>query len=109
MTLEGIEGFSAIEIEGIVFIDYRGTDDCSTIAIGTDKARFFPIGMRGAFKVAYSPANEFKPYLNQRGREYYGLLLADPSGREAWDRVELYSYPMFVCTLPETLLRARKS
>ncbi|SMD10051.1 Phage major capsid protein E [Fulvimarina manganoxydans] len=109
VTLEGIEGFSAIEIEGIVFIDYRGTDDGSTIAIGTDKARFFPIGMRGAFKVAYSPANEFKPYLNQRGREYYGLLLADPSGREAWDRVELYSYPMFVCTLPETLLRARKS
>ncbi|BDA84975.1 hypothetical protein Sa4125_25170 [Aureimonas sp. SA4125] len=106
-TLEGIEGFSAIDFEGITFINYRGTDDGSTIAIATDKARFFPVGMRGAFKVGFSPANEFKPYLNQRAREYYGLILADTSGREAWDRVEIYSYPLFIATRPEMLLRGK--
>ncbi|GGF56667.1 minor capsid protein E [Azorhizobium oxalatiphilum] len=105
--LENIEGYSAIEIENITFINYRGTDDGSTIAIGSDKVRFFPIGARGAFKVGFAPANEFKPYLNQRGREFYGLLLADTSGREAWDRVELYSYPLFIATRPEMLLRGR--
>ncbi|TFF20813.1 major capsid protein [Jiella endophytica] len=106
-SLENLEGFSTIEIEGITFINYRGTDDGSTIAIGTDKARFFPIGMRGAFKVGYAPAQEFKPYLNQRGREYYGLMLEDKSGRDAWDRVEIYSYPLFIATRPEMLLRAK--
>lgn len=106
-TLEGIEGFSAIDFEDITFINFRGTDDGSTIEIATDKARFFPIGMRGAFKVGFSPANEFKPYLNQRAREYYGMILADTSGRDAWDRVEIYSYPLFICTRVEMLQSGR--
>ncbi|MBP2147935.1 major capsid protein [Xanthobacter flavus] len=106
-TIENIEGYSSIEIEGIVFINYRGTDDGARLAIGSTKARFFPIGARGAFQVGFGPANEFKPYLNQAGREYYGLLLADTSGRDAWDRTEIYSYPLFICTRPEMLLRAK--
>lgn len=104
-AMENVEGYSSITIEGVTFIDYRGTDDGSSIAIGSDKARFFPIGVRGAFKAGFSPANEFRPYLNQRARRYYGLILADPSGRDAWDRVEIYSYPLFVATRPEMLLR----
>ena len=106
--LENIEGYSAIEIEGITFINYRGTDDGSTLAIATTKARFFPIGARGAFKVGFGPANEFKPYLNRRAEEYVGLVLADTSGRESWDRVELYSYPIMIATRPEMLLRAKQ-
>lgn len=107
--LENIEGYSAIEIEGITFINYRGTDDGSTIAIGSNKAKFFPVGARGAFKAGFAPANEFKPYLNQRAREYYGLILADTSGRDAWDRVEIYSYPLFICTRPEMIRAAKAS
>ena len=107
-VLENIEGYSSIEIEGITFINYRGTDDGTTIAIGDTKVRFFPIGARGAFKVGYAPASEFKPYVNQRGREYYGLMLEDKSGRDEWDRVELYSYPLFVCTRPGMLLRGKQ-
>ena len=104
--LENIEAYSAIEIEGIAFINHRGTDDDSTIAIDTDKVRFFPVGAPGAFQAGYAPCNEFKPYLNRRGREYYGMLLEDKSGREAWDRVEIYSYPIFICTRPEMLQSA---
>lgn len=106
-VLENVEGYSSIEIEGITFINYQGTDDGSTIAIDSTKARFFPIGARGAFKVGYAPASEFKPYVNQRGREYYGLILEDKSGRDEWDRVEIYSYPLFICTRPEMLLRGK--
>jgi len=107
--LENIEGYSAIVVEGITFINYQGTDDGTTITVGTDKARFFPIGARGAFKVGWAPASEFKPYVNQRGREIYGMLLEDKSGREEWDRAEQYSYPLFICTRPEMLQRARSS
>ena len=107
-VLENIEGFSSIEIEGITFINYQGTDDGTTIAIGSQKARFFPIGARGAFKVGWAPASEFKPYLNQRGQAIVGLVLEDKSGRDEWDRVELYSYPLFACTRPEMLLRAKQ-
>lgn len=109
VSLEGIEGYSSLEIEGITFINYRGTDDGSRLAIGTDKVRFFPIGARGAFKVGWGPANEFKPYLNRRGQEKYGLILADTSGRDAWDRVEIYSYPLFICTRPAMLLRGKRA
>ncbi len=106
-TLENIAGYSSIEIEDIVFINYRGTNDGTTISIGSEKARFFPMNARGAFKVGWAPASEFKPYVNQRGREYYGLILEDKSGRDEWDRVEIYSYPLFVCTRPEMLLRGK--
>lgn len=106
-ALENIEGYSAITIEGITFINYQGTDDGSTIAVGTDKAKFFPIGARGAFQVGFGPA-EFFPYVNQRGQEKYGMIITDKD-RDAWRRVELYSYPLFICTRPEMLLRARRA
>lgn len=109
VSLEGIEGFSAIEIENITFINYRGTDDESTISIGPQKAKFFPIGARGVFKVGYAPAQEFKPYLNRRAQEFYGMVLSDQSGRDAWDRVEVYSYPLFICTRPAMLQRGKAS
>lgn len=106
-SLENIDGYSSIEIEGVTFINFRGTDDGSTISIASDNVRFFPRGIRGLFKAAFSPANEFTPYLNQRGRESYGLLLKDTSGRDAWDRIEIYSYPAFVCTRPELLFKGK--
>ncbi len=105
--LEDIEGYSAIEIEGITFINYRGTDDGTTLAIDTNKAKFFPVGANGAFQVGWAPA-EFFPYVNQRGQEKYGMIVADKD-RDAWRRPELYSYPLFICTRPEMLLRAKKS
>ena len=93
------------EIDGTDIV-YKNHYDIG-VAVGTDKVQFFPVGARGAFKVGWAPADEFKPFLGQRGREYVGMVLADPSGREAWDRVELYSYPLFIATRPEMLLRAR--
>lgn len=106
-VLEDIEGYSAIVIEGILFINYRGTDDDTAISIGTTKARFFPIGARNAFQVGWAPASEFKPYLNKRGQDIVGLLLEDKSGRDEWDRIEMYSYPLFICTRPEMLLSGK--
>lgn len=109
-SLEGIEGYSSIEIEGITFINYRGADAGSDadgkIAIGSDNARFFPVGARGAFQMGYGPAVEFKEFIGQRGQPHYPMIF-DDKDRGAWDRVELYSYPLPICTRPAMLQRAR--
>lgn len=105
--LEDIEGFDAITFEGVTLINYRGTDDGTTMAIDTNKVKFFPVGARGAFQVGWAPA-EFFPYVNQRGREKYMLILKDLH-RDAWRRPELYSYPLFICTRPEMLLRGKRT
>jgi hypothetical protein len=102
--LENIEGYSAVEFEGILHVNYRGTDDGSTLSIPSNEGRLFPRGP-GFFKAAYAPASEFKPYVNQQARERYTMLLEDVSGRDEWDRVEIYSYPLMICTMPELLQR----
>lgn len=102
--LENIDGYSSYEVENVTLINYRGTDDGSTIALGAGKARFFPVNARGAFQVGWAPASEFKAYYNQKGRELYGIIEPDPSQKGEWDRVEYYSYPLFICTRPEMLI-----
>lgn len=99
--------FESFPFGGIVFHNFRGTDDDATIAIAPDKAKFFPVGARGVFQTAWSPA-EFMEFVNTPGRDLYALTIPDRD-RNAWVRVELYSYPLFICTRPEMLLRAKRA
>ena len=91
----------------INWINYRGTDDNSTVAIGTDKAKFFPVGARGMFEIAYAPA-EFMPFVNGRGQERYAMILPELQ-RQAYADVEVYSYLLPYCTRPEALYRAKRT
>ena len=91
----------------ITWVNYRGTDDNSTVAIGTDKVKFFPRGARGVFEIAYAPA-EFMNWVNTRGQERYVLTIPDRD-RDAFVRVEEYSYPLPYCTRPEMLLRGKRT
>lgn len=93
---------------GIDWINYRGTDDGSTVAIGTDKAKFFPVNARGLFEVAYAPA-EFLEYVNTRGMERYSMIVPDPTVRQAYVDVEAYSYLIPYCTRPEVLFRGKRT
>lgn len=99
--------FGTFRYAGVDWINYRGTDDGSTVAINTNTAKFFPANAPGVFKVAWAPA-EFLPVVNQPGVPLRPLTLPDPSGREAFVDIELYSYPLFVCTRPLTLRRAKR-
>jgi len=92
---------------GITFHNYRGTDDASTVAIAAGKAKFFPVGAPGVFKVALSPA-EFFDYVNTPGLDLYAMTIPDRE-RNAWVKVEVYSYPLFICTRPEMLQRAKRA
>lgn len=96
--------FESFYFGGITFHNYRGTDDNSTVAVPTNQAKFFPVGAKDVFKKAMAPA-EFGPYVNTRGQDTYAINIVDKD-RQAWTKGELYSYPLYLCTLPEVLRKA---
>lgn len=104
-SLRDATAFSTFRYAGVDWINYRGTDDNSTVAIAADEAKFFPANAPGVFEVAWAPA-EFMDAVNRPGVPVTPLVLPDPSGRDAFVDVEVYSYPLFICKRPLTLRRA---
>ena len=106
--LEGLFGrMQRIEYGGIIFVKYWGTDDDTTVAVGTDKCKFFPMNAPGVFEVAYSPA-EFFDFVNTPGQDVYAMIVRDLQ-RNDWGRPEIYSYPLHYCTRPGMLFRAKRT
>lgn len=70
-------------------------------SIPSDEVRFYPVGANEAFQKLLGPA-EFDPFINQPGREVYGMNIPDRD-RGAWLRTEQYQYPLFMCLRPEML------
>ncbi len=99
--------FSTFTYGDITWVNYRGTDDNSKVAVPTDKCKFFPANAPGAFVQAFSPA-EFLPFVNTPGQDVYAIVVEDKD-RQAWVRPEIYSYPLFMCTRPGMLLRAKRT
>lgn len=108
--------FAAFECGGIVFVNYRGVDSFNAgaapgskdaLGIAPIKCRFFPVGAPGVFQQAFAPAESFD-YANTIGRKLYAMLIRDEK-RNFWVRPEVYSYPLFICTRPEMLLRAKEA
>ena len=84
----------------INFINYRGTDDNSTVAVPTTKCKFFPVGS-GIFRWAMSPGESFE-FVNTPGQLVYSRIVLDRD-RNTYADVEEYSYPLPVCTMPQAL------
>lgn len=99
--------FEQFKYGGITFINYRGTDDNSKVAVGTDVVKFIPVNVPGLFEVAWSPA-ETLDFVNTPGKPLYALMVKDLA-RNAFQRVELYSYCLHYCTRPAGLLRGKKT
>ncbi|MDX3929218.1 MAG: major capsid protein [Shinella sp.] len=99
--------FETFYFGGITWHNYRGTDDNSTVAVPVDQAKFFPVGAKDVFKKAMAPA-EFGPFVNTRGQDTYALNIVDKD-RQAWAKGELYSYPLYLVTLPEVLRRGTRT
>lgn len=98
--------FEAFPWGGVTWINYRGTDDGTTVAIAADKVKFFLKDAPGVFQVAYSPA-EFFDFVNTPGQPIYPMIIPDKD-RNAYVDIEVYSYPLHICTRPETLLRGKR-
>ena len=91
----------------IRWINYRGTDDGSKVAVPTDEAKFYPVNAPGAFIMAYSPG-EFFDTINLPGQDVYSMVLPDLQ-RNAFVDVEVYSYPLPIATRPKMLQRAKRT
>lgn len=103
-ALRETSAFESFRFGNITFHNYRGTDDNSTVAIATNEAKFFPVGARDLFKVAYSPL-ESLDFVNTPGRKRYMMNVPDRD-RQMWTKGELYSYPLYICQQPRVLQRA---
>ena len=97
--------FDAFTFGGITWHNYRGTDDNSTVAIGEDEAKFFPLGATDVFKKFATPADEFMPFVNTKGQDVYAMNIEDKD-RQAWVKGEMYSYPLYMCMKPQVLRSA---
>lgn len=97
------DAFGEFSFGGITAINYRGTDDNSTVAVGSTKARFFLRGVPGLFEIAFAPAETFG-FANTLGQEMYARTVVDDK-RDEWVDIEVMSYPLAMCSRPETLLR----
>jgi hypothetical protein len=101
----GIEPWTEFEWEGIIWVNYRGTDDNSTIAIAADKVKFVPAGIPGLFQEVLAPYEGFGAG-NTPGLPLYVLTIPDRD-RDQWVSVETYSYPMYMATRPAVLFSGR--
>lgn len=109
MQLRTGTAWSRFSYGDITFINYRSTDDggaTPTVGIPTTKAKFFPVGA-DIFQWAMSPGESFD-FVNTMGRDEYAMIVPD-SDRNMFVDVELYSYPLPVCTMPQALYRARNT
>lgn len=88
---------------GAKWINYRGTDDGSTVAIPTKEARFFMQGVPGLFSMFFAPADTFET-VSTLGLPYY--LLNNPERQTSKRAVfELQSNPLPMCLRPASLIR----
>lgn len=92
---------------GIAWENYRGTDDGATVGIPTDKAKFFPVNAPGAFLEVFSPGERFE-HIGQLGERIYPMIVPDRD-RDMWADIEVYNYPLHICTRPQMLQRAKRT
>lgn len=98
--------FQSVEAWGVTWVNYRGTDDNSKVAIGVDKVKFIPVGVRNLFQEAFAPAPTFG-FVNTMGQEWYSRIVVDRD-REEWADIEIESHRLPICTRPEALLQGNK-
>ncbi len=104
-VVNGGGAFGTVTYGNITFENYRGTDDGSTVAIGADKVKFFPVNAPGAFLEVFSPGEQFE-HIGQMGQRLYPMIVRDMQ-RDQYVDLEAYSYPLHVCTRPAMLQSGR--
>lgn len=95
--------FASIEAFGITWVNYRGTDDIAMVGVATNECRFILRNVPNLFKVAWSPMENFQ-FANTLGQPIYSMIVRDRD-RDMWASPEIYSYPLYICTVPEVLQR----
>jgi hypothetical protein len=98
--------FESFRFGDVLWVNYRGTDDNSAIAVATDKVKFVPKAA-GLFQTAWSPGESFED-VGGLGRPITPRIVPDPTTRQEYVDIEVTSYPLMICTRPEILYRGRR-
>lgn len=99
--------FTEFTFGGVTWVNYRGSDDNTTVAIGATAARFYPEGIPGLFQMAMAPMDSFDT-VNTLGRQFYSRIVTDDK-RNEWVQLDLEGNWLAICTRPEVLLRGTYS
>lgn len=102
--VRGNLAFESFPFGGVMYHNYRGTDDNETVAVAPEAAKFFPVGSPGTFQHVASPAPTADA-VNTPGEQLYTRIILDEK-RQEYVEVETHCYPLFVCTRPQMLQRA---
>lgn len=96
------KAWTSFKYGNIMWHNYRSTDDNSTVAVPQNTCKFFPVGA-GIFQRALAPAEKFE-FVNTLGQAEYSWIVPDLE-RDTYADIEMYSYPLYVCTMPQALQR----
>lgn len=102
---EAVGPWESFPFGRITWHNYRGTDDGSKVAVPVGKCKFFPVGAADVFQRVNTPGEWFD-VVNTPGQQFYGITVPDRD-RNMWVDVEVYSYPLYICTRPGVLARAK--
>ena len=98
---------NVFEFGGIFFENYQGTDDNSTVAIATDKVRFFWADAPGLYAEHYAPA-DFLETVNTMGLPRYAKLAPDLRFNQFVD-LHTQQNPLPLCLRPKTLMKGKRA
>ncbi len=99
--------YSAFPFGGINWVNYRSTDDTSTVTIPSNYAQIVPANA-GIFQFYYAPADERFDFINTPGQEAYSWVVLDPQ-RQMFADVEMYSYPLPICMQPSAIYPIKRA
>lgn len=102
---EGFQIWEFFDYGGVRWMNYRGTNDNTTIKIPDDECIFFPIGVEDMFVEFRAPGEDMND-VNKPGKEFYSYVSPDyRPNMFQWVDVYLFAYPLFACLAPGALLR----
>lgn len=96
--------FGAFEYGGVVFENYRGTDNGTTVAVDTDEAMGFLVGVPGLYSEYFAPG-DFMETVNTIGLPRYAKLAPDSSGFNRFIAMHTQTNPLPLCLRPQTLVK----
>ena len=104
--LNGYDG-ETVKFAGVHWVEYEGTDDDTTVALGDDEVIFIPRGLDNTvFKQICSPGEKFSQ-LGQKGQDFYSWIKWDRSDDDPeWVDVYVACYLLMLNLRPEMVRRA---
>lgn len=110
--------FGVFEFGGIVWENYRGTDDSKddgdvggaaigTVGVAPDEAVAFLTGVPGLYAEYYAPA-DFMETANTLGLPRYAKIATDPKWNR-WVELHVQMNPLPICLRPQTLIKLTHS